>query len=139
MRESVRHVAPFFLILILFLAGVSCLPVRGDEGADVTREANPAPSGAMSGCSICHVDVEIESKSSRHVAEGIGCVDCHGASEGHILDENNDVKPDRVFSRADSVSLCNRCHGCSLPAKNRPPPKVSTDCHDAHAAGIPAK
>jgi len=91
----------------------------------------------MSGCSICHVDVEIESKGSRHLAEGIGCSDCHGSSEGHIRDENNEVKPDRVFARADIDSFCNECHECSLPAKERPLPKVCTDCHDPHSGSVP--
>lgn len=87
----------------------------------------------MSGCSTCHVDVEILTKGSKHLLVGIGCADCHGKSERHILDENNKVKPDRVFSRADINSFCDGCHECALPAEKRPPPKVCTDCHPAHS------
>jgi len=137
MREGTRTAFVICLLMILLFGALSCLSSRKKESPIVAEKSSSAPSAAMSGCSICHVDVEIESKGSKHVAAGIGCSDCHGPSEGHIRDENNDVKPDRVFARADIDSFCNECHECSLPAKERPLPKVCTDCHDPHSGSVP--
>ncbi len=121
--------------MILLLGGLSCLSPRKEESSVVAEKSSSGPSAAMGGCSICHVDVEIESEGSKHVTAGIGCADCHGPSEGHIRDENNEVKPDRLFARSEINSFCADCHKCSLPEANRPPPKVCTDCHGAHDAG----
>ena len=88
----------------------------------------------LAGCQLCHVDIEDEFLPSVHFAEKIGCVDCHGASEGHLADENNEVKPEVLFTRDNTDSLCEECHGCSRPEepKSAAAPKICTDCHGAH-------
>ena len=96
-------------------------------------EENP-----LGGCAGCHVDVEDELKGSIHLAEEVGCVECHGPSDEHVRDENNEAKPDEVFARKDIDRLCGDCHGCSRPrtakaaAATAADPKVCTDCHHAH-------
>lgn len=92
----------------------------------------------LAGCQMCHVDVEDEYLGSAHHQEKVGCVDCHGPSAGHLADENNEVKPDQRFARADVDRLCGVCHECprdaaheeKTPPENRPP--VCVDCHGPH-------
>jgi len=106
---------------------------KPDASAEYPLQDNP-----LAGCSICHVDVEDEFVGSLHFEEKVGCTTCHGPSEGHLADENNEVKPDEAFARPDVNRLCQRCHECS---RSKPPKpeltqdgqrKVCTDCHGAH-------
>jgi hypothetical protein len=94
----------------------------------------------LAGCKQCHVDVDHESIGSVHYDEKVGCTDCHGASEGHIADENNDVKPDEVFARENVDRLCSACHECfrEEPAVAAPEAKVCTDCHGWHRVFVPS-
>ena len=93
-------------------------------------DANP-----LGGCVSCHVDVEDELKKGKHLAEEVGCIECHGPSDGHVRDENNEIKPDQVFARKDVDRLCGECHKCSRPGAEEPPEehKVCTDCHRPHS------
>jgi len=115
----------------------------GLEGVDLenmtlddlaTDDPNP-----LGGCLQCHTDVGDRYQGSRHEKEDVTCADCHGPSEGHLADENNQVKPDETFAREDVDHLCGDCHDCSrtLPADwaSRPQNErpVCTDCHGSHA------
>ena len=117
--------------LLLVAAGVSC-----PRGA--LHPVKPPPAAArapnsLGGCGMCHVDVIDDFKGTKHLAAKVACVACHGPSDGHAADENNDVKPDQVFARKDADRLCSRCHKCSRPTPEPPPkPSVCTDCHRAH-------
>ncbi len=99
----------------------------------------PIDGDLPGGCVTCHVDVSDELEGSAHLAEDIGCVECHGPSDAHVRDENNEAKPDQVFARADVDRLCSECHRCSRPGASEPaaqPPanrKVCIDCHKAHS------
>jgi len=111
------------------------------EDANTTGEelldANP-----FAGCDMCHIDVVDELAGSRHEAEGVGCIKCHGPSRGHIRDENNEVKPDTVFARKDIDLFCVGCHKCSRPeaaepsSKTQSGQKVCTDCHGVHKISL---
>jgi len=87
---------------------------------------------------MCHVDVTDEVAGTRHETKDIDCITCHGASRDHVRDENNHVKPDRVFARKDIDPFCGSCHRCSRPGATRKPPgsktdhKTCTECHGAH-------
>lgn len=103
--------------------------------SSVTEETSANP---LAGCLQCHVDVEDEHLGGQHHGAKVTCVDCHGASKGHVADENNEVKPDEVFARENVDRLCAGCHECSrdlpvgwskLPADSR---QVCIDCHPAH-------
>ncbi|HUT89520.1 MAG TPA: hypothetical protein VMY37_08495 [Thermoguttaceae bacterium] len=106
---------------------------KPDASAEYPLQANP-----LAGCSLCHVDIEDEFVGSLHFEEKVGCITCHGPSEGHLADENNEVKPDEVFARPDVHRLCERCHECSRLKPEKPEltqdgqRKVCTDCHGAH-------
>ncbi len=91
------------------------------------------------GCEMCHVDVEDELVTSVHYTDGVGCVKCHGPSEGHSADENNDVKPDHVYGPDQIDAFCGSCHECSRPrvaaSAEAPQPKrkICTECHQTHS------
>ena len=115
-----------------------------DLAADDPDEAGTAQGNPMAGCLQCHVDIESAYKSSKHYQVGkTRCIDCHGPSLEHVGDENNEVKPDERFARADIDSLCGECHDCSRTIPPSPAtlplnkPKVCTDCHPAHGFTMP--
>ena len=125
------------LLLVLSVGFCGCNP-DSQNPADINLEAkhhNP-----LSGCVMCHVDVEDEYLHSKHhsVAK-ISCVACHGPSKGHVADENNEIKPEETFARQDIDRLCGRCHECPQKAgaspteTSSPDYKVCTDCHAAHS------
>jgi hypothetical protein len=87
---------------------------------------------------MCHIDVADKVAGTRHQAKGVRCIKCHGTSLGHVQDENNQVKPDRIFTRRGIDNFCGTCHACSrtkgmahaaIPAGNG---RVCTQCHGAH-------
>ena len=105
-------------------------PVEEPSAKEDLSERNP-----LAGCQQCHVDIEDEYAVSLHFKMKIACTDCHGPSEGHLADENNEVKPDEVFARKDVDRLCGTCHGCSRPTADESTAdrsKVCTDCHGPH-------
>lgn len=112
--------------------------------AAALNEEYPLQSNPLSGCSICHVDIEDEFIGSLHFEEKVGCITCHGPSEGHLADENNEVKPDQLFARGDVRRLCERCHECSRPKPEKPEVtrdgqrKVCIDCHGSHDVALAA-
>ena len=87
---------------------------------------------------MCHVDVVDDFADSKHMAKEMTCTECHGPSDAHTMDENNEVNPDRMFAREDIDAFCGDCHPCTRPGAaalaTRPdvPVKVCIDCHDAH-------
>ncbi len=130
---------------------------RPEEAPEASVEAKPLPpfptpsmaeKNPLAGCQMCHVDIEDEYLGSMHYEQMVACVDCHGPSTGHLADENNEVKPDERFARADVDGICNVCHDCprdvtpeekAQPKARRP---VCIDCHGPHdqawlAAPIP--
>ncbi len=111
------------------------------EWRALLAEAEAHQAGGMGqGCAGCHVDVSDQWVGSGHDLADIGCIECHGPSEGHVQDENNEVLPDEVFARADMDRLCAACHRCQHAASAPDRPDLSirravpicTDCHPAH-------
>lgn len=108
-------------------------------------EAAPGPLGAaqapqenpLGGCAQCHVDCEDELAGTVHLQQSVGCTKCHGPSEAHAADENNEVAPDRVFAQHDVDPFCRTCHECGRGSASQPvaadaQKKICTDCHGAH-------
>ena len=124
------------LALLLASGAITALSCLGRPG--------PPNRPALSGCVVCHVDVADEIKGSLHEKGGIGCTTCHGHSKAHVQDENNEVKPDRVFPRHEIDPFCTGCHldSCAhAQTKHLGPPatprKTCANCHGAHRARIP--
>jgi hypothetical protein len=105
------------------------------------QEVDPRTEASLGGCDTCHVDVADACVGSPHFEQEVGCISCHGPSEGHVAEENNEIQPDEVFARDDVDRVCSNCHACSRPGQHGadPPPtadghqKVCTECHAAHA------
>ena len=88
-------------------------------------------------CARCHVISVVEWGMSGHRQAGTVCTSCHGASLGHIKDERNNVKPDRVPAGNAIASLCTDCHkdGCPKSAHKA----GCQECHHVHALVDPRK
>jgi len=78
-------------------------------------------------CSRCHVAQVLEWSASKHVRAAVVCQSCHGASAGHVQNERNQVKPDRLPQGPAVAGLCASCHqpGC-------PKTKQTADCQSCH-------
>jgi hypothetical protein len=118
------------LLVAVSAPGDAVVPASGTKSS---TSKNP-----LAGCQQCHVDVETKYVKSLHFKGKVACMDCHGPSKGHLADENNEIKPDKLFTRKNTDRLCGDCHACSrpkLPPTTSQPPserKVCTDCHGSH-------
>ncbi len=88
-------------------------------------------------CARCHVISVVEWGVSRHPQAGTGCVECHGASRGHVVDERNNVKPDFLPRAAAIAGLCATCHAAGCPKSKRA--DACQTCHHVHALVDPNK
>jgi formylglycine-generating enzyme required for sulfatase activity len=88
-------------------------------------------------CARCHVISVVEWGISRHQQAGTGCVDCHGPSLGHVRDERNNVKPDRIPHAAAIAGLCATCHTAGCPKSKSS--DAGQSCHHVHALVDPNK
>ena len=82
-------------------------------------------------CARCHVISVVEWGMSGHRKAGITCVTCHGASQGHVTDERNNIKPEHIPHGAAVAGLCAGCHKSGCPKTQQ---TVSCqNCHHSHA------
>lgn len=86
-------------------------------------------------CARCHVVSVLEWSISRHAKVGTNCQACHGPSQGHITNERDEVKPDRIPHGAAIAGLCQHCHssGCPKTAARA----ACETCHHVHALVSP--
>ena len=87
-------------------------------------------------CARCHVSTSLEWGISKHhtITNGTtlpSCTGCHGPSKGHVADEQNGVKPDRVPRGAAIAALCVECHQKGCPQTGNV--KDCQECHHPHA------
>lgn len=88
-------------------------------------------------CARCHVISVVEWGMSGHRRIGTDCIACHGASRGHVVDERNNIKPDRIPRAAAIAGLCATCHAAGCP-KTKKADSCQT-CHHVHALVDPNK
>ncbi len=88
-------------------------------------------------CARCHVISVVEWGMSRHRQAGIACVACHGTSQGHVKDERNNIKPERLPRAAAIAGLCAGCHSSGCPKTQQT--ASCQDCHHSHALVDPKK
>jgi formylglycine-generating enzyme required for sulfatase activity len=107
------------------------MPLPAEEG----QRQELAGAGV---CARCHVTMSLEWGIARHSAitstngERVpGCTGCHGPSAGHIMDEENGIKPDRIPRGEAIATLCIECHTKGCPQTGNT--KGCQDCHDPHA------
>jgi hypothetical protein len=120
-------------------------------GADET----PAPKAATgkedkteanARCFVCHGNFDGEELSVTHARNGVGCEDCHGASDAHCSDENNITPPEIMFPKEEIDPACRVCHDESKTADGHliclhilttdEKDKRCTDCHGKHAMPV---
>jgi len=115
------------------------LPEASEDDAPEMKADNFA-------CFVCHGNYEEEELVVSHGVEGVGCVDCHGASFEHRDDEDNVTPPDKMYALEDVDKMCGACHDMHdaparkvierwqqrCPAKTSPEEIVCTDCHYRH-------
>ena len=88
-------------------------------------------------CARCHVISVVEWGISRHMKVGTDCAACHGPSVGHVRDERNNIKPDRIPRGAAAATLCATCHSAGCP-KTKETGQCQS-CHHVHALIDPKK
>ncbi|MGO8735097.1 MAG: SUMF1/EgtB/PvdO family nonheme iron enzyme [Terriglobia bacterium] len=88
-------------------------------------------------CARCHVLAVMEWGMSAHPKAGTDCVACHGSSRGHVADERDNVKPDRIPRGVAIAVLCATCHTAGCP-KTKKTADCQT-CHHVHALFDPNK
>lgn len=114
-------------LLVLLL-----LPLLG--AAQQTQDQQFQQAGV---CGRCHVISVVEWGISGHQQAATDCIACHGPSQGHIADERNNVKPERIPAGAAIAGLCATCHGGGCP-KTKQTASCQT-CHHVHALVDPNK
>jgi len=103
-----------------------------DDGQATTQGKASAEFRQAGVCSRCHVVSALEWSISAHATAETDCQECHGPSQGHVANERNEVKPDRL-PRGEAIAkqVCSACHetGCpkSLQVQN------CQQCHHVHA------
>jgi formylglycine-generating enzyme required for sulfatase activity len=88
-------------------------------------------------CGRCHVISVVEWSMSGHGKAGTDCLACHGASQGHIVDERNNIKPEKVPHGQAIAALCAGCHPNGCPKEKHKAGCQS--CHHVHALLNPNK
>lgn len=115
-------------LLVIFLAGAGVAQQPG---------AGSGQFQAAGVCARCHVAAVLEWSTSRHTMAGVDCKACHGASAGHVADERNQTKPERIPHGAAIAGLCQSCHtrGCGKTGSR----EACESCHHSHALFNPTE
>jgi hypothetical protein len=94
--------------LIFFACALAvCLAENSQED----KSAGKKPSSDTNTlCYVCHFDLQTEQITTTHLAQGIGCDNCHGPSSHHMHDEMLMTKPDILFGRTEVEPMCKLCH-----------------------------
>ena len=107
-----------FLLLLMAVATATAQQAKEFEQTD--------------SCGRCHVSSVLEWSLSKHQQVSVNCVACHGASVGHVLDERNNVKPDRIPRGKAADALCLSCHSANKQKAD------CLSCHHPHALVNPS-
>ena len=151
-------------IVVVALAAVLCvavwLAVRGwavaapplsldgyrDEKLPTGRHDSAGLEEINGGCYVCHGNYRTESLVQSHAKEKVGCIECHGQSIPHQVDEFHRTPPGKMYGPHNVNAMCGKCHEehnaparkvierwqqrCA--AKADPKEIVCTDCHFEH-------
>lgn len=107
-------------------------PLLEDGKSDENPLPNTGPVADNSRCYVCHINYEQEKLTSSHAKAGIGCERCHGASDAHCSDKDNNTPPDIMYPAEKVNSFCKSCHPNSNLSGGK---KFCTDCHGEHRLG----
>ncbi|HOK77242.1 MAG TPA: hypothetical protein PLW35_05910 [Verrucomicrobiota bacterium] len=132
-------------------------PLQVEEDTPLLLDSHPPdePPGGVSAatsvphinsaCYVCHANYKNEELAHTHAKTNVGCVNCHGPSRAHALDEANLTPPDIMYWPSRIATSCYLCHtNHNAPAKTvimrwqqrcvdkDPKYLVCTDCHGDH-------
>ena len=99
--------------------------------AQSRAQTNSAGVNEAGVCSRCHISSSLEWGISRHSKAGTNCVSCHGESLGHVINEQDAVKPDKRPRGVEVAVLCQSCHAAGCPKTKRT--SACQSCHQVHA------
>ena len=125
-------------VVLIFLAAVALI---ASAIASASQEPSENPYGANTDqkefkaagvCARCHVVSVVEWGISGHRDVGTTCQSCHGCSEGHVANERNEIKPQRLPRGANIAGqLCLTCHKSGCPKTQKA--QTCQECHHVHA------
>lgn len=107
-RRGRARYAPVTTGLLLGAALLAALARA--PAADRPKQKSPPQSADNSLCYVCHLTMQTDEITAKHLAEGIGCQKCHGGSHEHMHDEMLMTKPDQLFGRKQVDAMCATCH-----------------------------
>ena len=135
------------------VAAVPPLSLDGyrDEKLPTGRDDSASLKEMNGGCYVCHGNYRTESLVLSHAKQKVGCVECHGASLPHQVDEFHRTPPEKMYGLHNVDTMCGKCHEeHDVPARKvlqrwqqRCAAKadlqalVCTDCHFEHR--LPAR
>jgi formylglycine-generating enzyme required for sulfatase activity len=123
--------APLTIALAVAVAALGAHAQAPDQESQQAQDFKKAGV-----CARCHAVSVMEWRISGHLKAGTDCVACHGISQGHVTNERNEVKPDRVPRGAEAAKLCVSCHNAGCP-KTRESANCEK-CHHVHGLVNPA-
>jgi hypothetical protein len=95
-------------ILMFFACAFAVCFAQGPQEKKTAGEKGDSISNGL--CHVCHYDLQTEEITTDHLAQGIGCVICHGPSSHHMHDEMLMTKPDILYGRTEVEPMCKGCH-----------------------------
>jgi nitrate/TMAO reductase-like tetraheme cytochrome c subunit len=116
--------------------------LHGPRAAPPERKTYKAASNAY--CQVCHINFRQEEFTVVHAKAGIGCRQCHGATEDHAADEEHLAAPDILYAKAKVNASCQTADCHPRPAMEKeighrpffagtdPDHPSCTDCHGQH-------
>ena len=136
------------LVICTWATAVPPLSLDGyrDEKLMEGPHESPALEKLNGGCYVCHGNYRTESLVLTHAKEDVGCIQCHGKSVAHQIDEFHRTPPEKMFGPHNVDNMCGECHeehdapGRKVierwqqrcPAKTNPKEINCTDCHFKH-------
>jgi len=117
-----------------------------NEKLPTGRDDSAALKELNGGCYVCHGNYRTESLVQSHAKEKVGCIECHGESLPHQIDEFHRTPPEKMYARHNVEKMCAKCHEdhdaparkvierwqqrCAAKANAKE--AVCTDCHFEH-------
>ena len=117
-----------------------------DEKLPTGRDDSASLKEMNGGCYVCHGNYRTESLVLSHAKEKVGCIECHGESLPHQVDEFHGTPPTKMYGPHNVDQMCGKCHEDHdaparkviqrwqqrCPAKTNFNELVCTDCHFEH-------
>lgn len=112
------HTHPKIVIAALVLSSVILAALTASVANESNQTAADQNGGGNSKCHVCHATLKTEEIAVDHLAAGVTCDECHGASTEHMHDEMLMTPPDLLFGRSEVNAMCSN-PSCHVPGEGR--------------------